>query len=158
MTTNETTNRPELTEEELSKYANAELRAYKDRLEEEVGTLRDRVIGIELAAIGLNTGEGLGKAIAKEYKGDLDGKSLAEFAKVEYGHSLAEPPVESHIITEGQERLEKVMGGAEPVTPEQEVDEVAQREAKLAESDASRIDAQHSMEAKLAAFNTTFNN
>jgi len=130
---------------------NAELRAYADSVKEENKKLRRQVLTTRLEDIGLSIDEGLGKAIAKEYDGNLDLADVAAYAKTEYGHQAEEPKVDPEVVNEAHERIETVMSSSEPVTPEVEPDKVAAADAKLADPEATRTDAVQSIEEKLRA-------
>ena len=130
---------------------NAELRAYADRLKDEVEELRSEMLALRLDSIGLKTDTGLGKAIFKEYDGALDEASVSAYAKTEYGYEADEPKVDPAIVNEGTKRAEQIMGESIPVTPEQKVDPMAEADKKLASEDATPRDAQMSIEQKLRA-------
>lgn len=68
---------------------------------------------------GLDTSQGLGKAIAKEYKGEPTGEALLAYANEEYGY---EPPDTSDSpiagqVTAGNKRLDDVQSGSVSTTP-----------------------------------------
>lgn len=90
-----------------------ELREAYDRMKRENAALRGQVMGTHLSNIGLDPEVGLGKAIAKEYSGELTVEALAEYARTEYGHEgtvQAAPP-----DVAAAQRVDSVMAVGEPV-------------------------------------------
>ena len=80
---------------------------------------------------GFDTEQGLGKAIFKEYDGELDKDAVLEYAKTEYNWSAtaeSEHP-EAPQILGGTERLEAVTQTAGSITPPSEAGMLAEAEA-----------------------------
>ncbi len=148
MTTEETTT----TEQTEKPDANAELRAYADRIKEKSGTLEERVLKSDIDALGLSTDDGLGLAIAEAYDGDFTEGDIAKFAAEKYKYEAPTAPVPPEVITEGQNRVGAVMDDSQPVTPDQPVDEVAQADAALVDPESGTAEAQHAINVKLASF------
>ncbi|GAG35714.1 unnamed protein product, partial [marine sediment metagenome] len=83
--------------------------------------------------IGLRADEGLGKAILKEYEGEITAEAIAEYAKTEYkweGTTVSEHP-EAQTIAQGQAALDQVgeSAGSVPLAPT-EGQTLAEAEAK----------------------------
>lgn len=80
--------------------------------------LSARVMKDEFAAIGLDPEQGLGKAIAKEYQGELDAEAIKEYAATEYGYEAptTENPAQP-AIDAGNARLEQVNNNTESLEP-----------------------------------------
>jgi len=83
--------------------------------------------------VGLNTDSGLGKAIAKEYEGEITPEAIAAYAKEEYkweGTTVSEHP-EAQTIAQGQAALDQVgeAAGSVPLAPT-EGQTLAEAEAK----------------------------
>jgi hypothetical protein len=70
----------------------SELREYAKRLKAENEVLRAKASVDVYAEVGLDPTKGLGKAIAKEYDGNLEPEDLAKFALEEYGWERPEAP------------------------------------------------------------------
>lgn len=81
--------------------------------------LSARVMKDEFAAIGLDPEKGLGKAIAKEYQGELEADAIKEWAAAEYGYEAptTENPAQTQ-IDRGNDRLEQVQNNTESLEPE----------------------------------------
>jgi hypothetical protein len=82
--------------------------------------------------MGLDANEGLGKAIAKEYKGKPTAEALAEYAKEEYNYIPAvesSSPVAQEIATQ-QGRIDQAAAGAGSVAPVSQQDALAIAEAE----------------------------
>jgi len=80
---------------------------------------------------GLDTEKGLGKAIFKEYTGELDKDAVLEYAKSEYDWQVStesEHP-EAQQIVGGQERLDAVTQTAGSIAPPSEAGILAEAEA-----------------------------
>jgi hypothetical protein len=83
--------------------------------------------------IGLSADKLLGKAIAKEYEGEITAEAIAEYAKSEYGWegtTVSEHP-EAETIAQGQAALDQVgqAAGSVPLTPT-DGQKLAEAEAK----------------------------
>jgi hypothetical protein len=70
---------------------------------------------------------GLGKAIAKEYKGDPTSEALLTFAKEEYDYEPAAIPdnAQAQTITTEQQKLDSVTSVSTPVVPLNDQDALA---------------------------------
>lgn len=139
---------PEVTE--AKKLANEQLRKHTEAVEKENAALRQQVLNTQLKEIGLSTDTGLGKAIAKEYKGDLDLESIAAYAQSEYGHE-ATPEQTPAAVATGQ-RMEQVQAQSAPVTPTPTTTPAQEAAARLHDPSASREDAQLSLTGKVLDF------
>ena len=128
---------------------NAELRAYADRMKEERDAMYSEMMQFRLEALGLNPKEGLGKAIAKEYDGDISSDAIRTYLKDEYNYEPVEPTVEETVVTQAQERVESVMEASAPVTPEVEVDRTKEIDRNLGSPEATREDAVRAISEKL---------
>lgn len=69
-----------------------QLREALKRAQEERDEYRAHLLNDSFKEIGLDPATGLGKAIAKEYKGAPTKEALAAFAAEEYGHQAAAAP------------------------------------------------------------------
>jgi len=136
---------------------NADLHAYNKRLKTENKELRGRILETDLAVIGLNVGEGLGKAIAKEYDGELTTEALATYARDEYGHDSA-VTTEVPAGVQSLEKLDQALQTSVPVTPVEPLPPGQEVIDKLDDNDpeATRQDALRSIKAKSARFQETF--
>lgn len=151
MTTRSTDPSQQMQQVEEKPDANAELRAYADRVKAENAALRQQVLQGHLSQIGLNVDQGLGKAIAKEYSGEITSDAVAEYAKSEYGYEPAAATDESKAqqLDQAQQRVEQVQAESSPVTPTGLVDKIAEHDQTLAKPEASRADAQAAIADKL---------
>lgn len=131
---------------EAQKSESQSLVEYKDRLEKENKALRQRVLSSDLERLGLAADQGLGKAIAKEYKGDLTYEALASYAQEEYGHvyegEVVQPKVTPEQIETAQKRADQVQAVSEPVTPPTDADRLAKHDEKLMDPESTRRDAE----------------
>ena len=75
----------EETHEEATESGPKQLRDALKRSQEENAELREILMQDAWAKVGLDPTQGLGKAIAKEYKGKPTAEALAEYAETEYG-------------------------------------------------------------------------
>jgi hypothetical protein len=108
------------------------LRAQLEATIAENKALKAEKLRASFEALGLSPDTGLGKAIAKEYDGEISTEALAVYAKDEYGWEgevTASNPV-APAIQAGNERLEQIAAtsGSVPVPSQQ--DELAQAEAE----------------------------
>ncbi len=127
--------------------------AYKDRLEKENRELREQLSAQHIRAIGLEPDKGLGKAIVKEFKGELTVEALAAFALEEYQYETTQAPtVDANVIQQAQAQADLVASASQPIVPLTEADKLAQHDAKLADPDSSRQDAEAAVRDKFAAF------
>jgi hypothetical protein len=122
---------PETTENETVETGKG-LRA---KLEEALAENRElkaekRVAAFEKA--GLATDTGLGKAIFKEYDGELSEDAVREYAKTEYGWEAAPEPThpDARQITEEQARLDQAGETAGSVVAPTQEDILAKAEAE----------------------------
>ena len=86
--------------------------------------LRGKELDRVFTEVGLQTEKGLGKAIAKEYDGEITAQAVAEYAKAEYeweGTTVSQHP-EAQEIAQGQRALDAVAQGAGsvPLAPSEE--------------------------------------
>lgn len=130
-----------------------ELVEYKNRLEAENRDLRMQVMSSHLEAVGLSPEKGLGKAIAKEYKGDLTPQAIGEYASSEYGHTFEAPDnPQVAAVEEAQQQVEQIQAVSQPIVPATEEDRIAELQQQLETDDATRQTAQATMNAKLGQF------
>lgn len=151
MTTQETTQATETAESDQQVKEPAELRAAYEREKERRKAAEQSVLKTKVEAIGLNPDEMLGKAIVKEYDGELTKEAIAAFAQDEYGYEPPSTPAQPE-PTPGQTeqaRADKLQNASLPTQPAGENDAIAALDAKLAEEDATEQDAVAAMNAKL---------
>jgi hypothetical protein len=139
------------------KDANAELRAYNKRLKNELKEANRRNMAHDLAVHGLDIDRGLGKAVAKEYEGEISAEALGVYLRDEYGH---EPGVATQVpegVQAGQ-RLEQALQTSVPVEPVAPPPPGQESINKMESNDpeATRQDALNSIAAKSAQFKETF--
>ena len=136
---------------------NEELRAALKRSQTALKEANQRTLSRDLTDIGLDANAGLGKAIAKEYDGDMTIEALATYARDEYGH---DPGVAVEVPPEvaSQERLDEAMQTStsvlpvEPKTPgETQVEMI-----NTNDPEATRQDAITSIQAKAQEFEDAF--
>lgn len=130
--------------------ANAQLREALKREKARATSYRNELIGARLSEIGLRPDAGLGKAIAKEYDGDLTIEALSEYAREEYAYEGTTDQTPPEVAA--GERLNQLESVSEPVTPPQPVDEAAQITAKMDDPESGREDAAASVTAKATQF------
>lgn len=133
---------------------NAELRAYADRTKAENQTLRKELMKERLGQIGLDNEVGLGKAIAKEYDGEMDLDSIRKYAADEYQHQAGELP-DPNQHADASTRAEALDGantGTEAPKEPTQADEISEKQRRLTEPDAGPNDAKESVGAKLRGF------
>lgn len=135
---------------EEHKKANRNLQNHNKRLEKENQELRAQLIGVHLNDLGLDPEKGLGKAIAKEYKGEMTAEAVATFAREEYQHETATPEAPPEVVqTQNIDTLNTQ--GASPVpTPQPTPEQIAAE--KMHDPDASREEASQSLTAKVGDF------
>lgn len=107
-----------------------QLREALKRSNAENAKLTTQLMGRAYTEAGLDTSTGLGKAIAKEYKGEPDLESLLAYAKDEYGYEpqvTPENPLAPAINSE-QQKLNTVTSQSTSVTPLNEQDALRQAE------------------------------
>jgi hypothetical protein len=107
-----------------------ELRAALKRTNEENAELRGLLMKDAWTAIDLDPERGLGKAIAKEYKGQPTASALAEYAATEYGHNVPDAPENpaEPVITDATAQAEAIRNVTQPVVPD--APEEARRKAE----------------------------
>lgn len=96
-----------------------QLREALKRSQANEARLTGQLMGRAYTEAGLDTESGLGKAIAKEYKGDPTSEALLAFAKEEYDYEPAAAPDNEHaakIATE-QAKLDGVQGVSTSTVP-----------------------------------------
>lgn len=114
MTDTDTTTTDEIQDEAVEEAPESggpkELREYNKRLKAENAELRARISTDVYAEVGLDPSTGLGKAIAKEYKGALEAEELAKYAAEEYGWQAPTPPenVNEPAIEQNQPVIDQV--------------------------------------------------
>lgn len=134
----ETTEMTETTEADLS--GPKQLREALARTQAENAELRGKLLEGAYEAIGLDPSKGLGKAIAKEYKGEPTKEALAAFAAEEYGHEVAAPPENPaepaiHEATKVEDKIDAI---ATPDVPQDRAQRIAQAEANKDYATAGR--------------------
>lgn len=125
--------------------ANAQLRAYADRLKAENKQLRAQAMSAHIEKLGLKTDEGLGVAIVEGYDGDVTYESIAQWAQEKYKHTPPEPITETdtqaQAIDAAHQQLDAANASSSPVIPDTQQDTLAKHDQRLHEEDAGRSDA-----------------
>jgi hypothetical protein len=132
--------------------ANAELRAYNERLKAENQSLRATALRSALSEIGLSHEEGLGVAVAESYQGDeFTPEALAAFAQEKYKYVSDQTPANPN---DAQQRVEGLHNVSTPVEPRTEPTQGQQAQQKVDQNspDATRDDARASINAKANDF------
>lgn len=108
------------------------MRAIIERLTAENKELKADKMQDALSKIGLNPEQGLGKAIVKEYNGDVSLEAISEYAKNEYAYegSVVSTHPEAQAITEGTQRLESVGATAGSIANPTQQELLAKAEAE----------------------------
>ena len=134
--------------------ANAELRAAYDREKERRVTAETELSKRLMSEIGLDPTTGLGKAIAKEYSGDLTVEALGAYAREEYGHEWTGeiPNSKAAEITEAQDQADRLTSSTESVTPIDESTKIQKAESKLIGNEVNPVDARASVALKMEQF------
>ena len=134
--------------------ANAELRAAYDREKERRVAAETELSKRLMSDIGLDPTTGLGKAIAKEYSGDLTVEALGAYARDEYGHKWTGETSDAKVteITEAQDQADKLTSSAESVTPIDEGTKIQEAESKLIGNEVNPVDARASVALKMEQF------
>jgi hypothetical protein len=136
--------------EETPKEANAELRAALKREKAKTAEYRGELVGSRLREIGLDPDKMVGKAIAKEYDGDMTVDAVSAFALEEYGYEgTAETTLPA---VETGERLTQLESVSEPLTPPEPVDKAGETTAKMDDPESGREEAAASVAAKSQQF------
>ncbi len=141
---------PEATEKVETGDANVELREALKREKALTAGYRGELMSTRLEAIGLNHTKGLGKAIAKEYDGDMTVEAVKAYAQTEYGHEgtvETEPP---EVTT--ADKLETLSTLSEAITPPPEIDKARETTDKMDDPESGRDEAVASVNAKMAQF------
>lgn len=129
----------------------AELRAALKREQDKAAQYRGELMESRLESIGLNKEAGLGKAIAKEYDGDMTVEAISAYAQEEYSYDGAVEQTPQAVVT--GDRLETLDATSEPVTPPPPPpDEAAAITAKMNDPEAGSEEAKASLNAKTAQF------
>ena len=125
MTTQDQTEPVEITDEQLNdpEVGPVQLRARLKAVQAQNAELRAGQMAQVYAAVDLDPSTGLGKAIAKEYDGDMTVEALTAYAGDEYGYVVPEAPTnpQAQAIQTEQSRLDSAAQGAGsvPVAPTQ---------------------------------------
>ena len=107
------------------------LRAQLNAANAELKTLKARERATAFTEAGFDVTKGLGKAIEKEYTGELTKDGVLAYAESEYGHvneAVAEHP-EAGQIADAQGRLDAAGQTAGSIAPPSQVDALATAEA-----------------------------
>lgn len=120
-----------------------ELRDALKRTQDENKELRGILMEEAWEKVGLNPEEGLGKAIAKEYKGKPTAEALAQYAADEYGHNRPEAPENEAqpAIDQGTEIQDSVQASSKPVVPDAPEETRRKAEAEGDWATAGRVKA-----------------
>jgi len=139
-TTTETTEVAEAVEETPEVDGPKQLREALKRTNAENAELRAQLMESAYKEAKLDPSTGLGKAIAKEYKGDPTAESLLAFAEDEYDYVPVPTPdnIQAVDIVEGTERVDAMQAISTSTVPLTEADELqkAQAEGDLTKSGA----------------------
>ena len=94
---------------------------------------RDRDMARSFGEIGLDPGKGLGKAIAKEYKGEVTTEALTEYAIKEYEFEVPVTPdpqsQQAQQIAQSHAALDGVQSAAGSIAPPTQQDVLAKAES-----------------------------
>lgn len=120
------------------------------RKDAEIAEMRSDAIATHLGAIGLEAGKGLGKAIAQSYDGKTTADDIAAFAKSEYEHEyVPQQAPQAQAMQAAQQRADAFGQASAPMQPVSSEDIVRSHDQRLANPEATRQDAQNSLEAKV---------
>lgn len=120
------------------------------RKDEEIAEMRADAISTHLGSIGLEVGRGLGKAIAQNYDGKTTAEDIAAFAKSEYDHEyVPEQAPQAQEMQAAQQRADVFGQASAPMQPVSGEDVIRGHDQRLGQPDATRQDAQNSLEAKV---------
>lgn len=136
---------------EEARKANRSLQQHVKKLEAENATYRAQLVGVHLDALGLDPEKGLGKAILKEYKGEISVEAVAAFAKDEYGHESATPPEAPAEVTQGQ-NIDALQQQGQSLLPQPTLTPEQIAEQRMHDPHATREDAAAAVASKVAAF------
>ena len=127
-----------------------EMREAMKRKDATIADQRTMLIGQNLESIGLETGRGLGKAIAAGYDGDdLSTEAIAAFAKTEYDYEPVVENQQAQQMQAAQQRVEGFGQASAPMQPANAEDVIRSHDQKLGGQDATRRDAMNALEAKV---------
>ncbi|GAG27024.1 unnamed protein product [marine sediment metagenome] len=128
----ETTETSEVEEPKAEQSGPKGLRDKLAQVEAENARLRAGAMTSAFKDIGLDPEMGLGKAIAKEYKGETSLEALTAYAKDEYGHVAPADPThpQAQTIVQEQQRLDQAAVGSGSVVAPSQSDELATAEAE----------------------------
>ncbi len=145
MADNDTTTSEEtVPQAESEKETGKGLRAQLEKTLAENRKLKAREMARSFAEIGLEPDKGLGKAIAKEYDGEISTDAILEYAKTEYAYT---PPTENPdapiagTITTEQERLDAATRSAGSVKSPTVEEMLAKAESEGNVNESLRIKA-----------------
>ena len=120
------------------------------RKDAEIAGYRADAISTHLGSIGLEVGKGLGKAIAQSYDGDTTAEAIAAFALSEYEHEyVPQQAAPAQQMQAAQQRADAFGQASAPMQPVSGEDIVRSHDQRLQSPDATRQDAQNSLEAKV---------
>lgn len=142
--TTDTTQTDETTEDQGDSSGPKQLREALKREKAENVKLRKQAMTGAFEKVGLDPETGLGKAIAKEYKGEPTVDALAQYAKEEYGHEAPagdEHPQEKQIV-EGQTQADQLQQQSTSTTPLTHTDALREAEAQRDYDTAGALKAQ----------------
>ena len=120
------------------------LRKQLNEAHKEINDLNTKVLAPAYDKLGLDTKSGLGKAIAKEYKGEASFDALAKFASDEYGHVAPENSgdhPDATAIAAGQAQLDAAGNVSGSIAPTDQLTDLAKAEAEGDWATAMRIKA-----------------
>ena len=120
------------------------------RKDAEIAEMRSDAIATHLGSIGLEVGKGLGKAIAQNYDGKTTAADIAAFALSEYEHEyVPQQAPQAQTMQAAQQRADAFGQASAPMQPVSGEDIVRSHDQRLQSADATRKDAQNSLEAKV---------
>lgn len=161
MTTDATTNETQATDDAGTQVpdsdatggtdANAQLRAFNERLKDENKALRGIAMRNGLREIGLNHEEGLGVAVLETYQGDeYTPEAIAAFAQEKYKYSPEKAPPSPETVA--ADRVSNVNQNSSSVEPKPQPDAAREAQEKMKDPEAGRDDARASINAKSQQF------
>lgn len=136
---------------EAHKKANKQLQSHLKKVEAENAALRGQLVAVHITEIGLDPEKGLGKAITKEYQGDISAEAVATFAREEYGHEAADTPAAPPEVAQAQ-NIDTLNQGSATVTPPEQPSEAELAEQRMHDPQSTREDATAAIAAKAQAF------
>jgi len=127
-----------------------QMREAMGRKDDEIAGMRSQLVAGHLKGIGLQADVGLGKAIAQGYEGDISAEAIAAYAKSEYSH---EPVVQENTqaaqMQQTQQRVDQFGSASGSIQPTSQEDLIAAHNERMRSPEATRKDANASIEAKL---------